>query len=75
MQRTYHHGSDAVGQSVGKRMVQIPAATDLSRKKGRDSSTVKRSAIGVSVAVLRDDHYKLMSVPQKVWHGKKPHWP
>ena len=36
-----------------------PAATDLSRKTG--SSTANRSATGVSVTVLGDDHYKWMS--------------
>ena len=29
--------------------VRIPSATDLSRKRGNDSSTAKRSSIGVSV--------------------------
>ena len=37
-----------------------PAAKDLSRKTGSDSSTVKRSAIGVMSRVLGDDHYKWM---------------
>ena len=38
--------------------VQIPAATDLSRKNLSDSSTAKRSAIGVIARVLEDDDYK-----------------
>ena len=46
-------GGGAVGQSVGptyRRLgVRIPAAKDLSVKTGGDSSTAKRSAIGVSV--------------------------
>ena len=33
----------------GKFGVRIPAATELSRKKGSESSTVKRSLIDVSV--------------------------
>ena len=33
----------------GRLSVRIPAATDLSRKTDSDSSTAKRSAIGVSV--------------------------
>ena len=37
---------------------RIPAAIDLSHLTGGDSSTAKRSAIGVSV--LEDYHYKRM---------------
>ena len=33
----------------GRLGVLIPAATDLSRKKGSDSSTAKRSATGASI--------------------------
>ena len=43
-----------VRRASGRFGVRIPAATDLSRKKtGDDSSTAKRSAIGVSVTGLR----------------------
>ena len=49
----------------GKRKVgvRIPAATDLKLsivKTGSDSSSAERSAIGVSVPSLGDDHYKQM---------------
>ena len=47
----------AVGQIVrlacGRFGVRIPAATDLSRKTGSDSSTAKRSGTGVSVTGSR----------------------
>ena len=41
-------------------------------KTGSDSSIAKRSAIGVSVTVLGDDHYKRMPLSQYVWHAKEP---
>ena len=38
-------------------------------KEGRDSSTAKRSATGVSVMVLEDDHFKrMLSVTVGVAH-------
>ena len=43
----------SVGLASGRLGVRIPTATDLSRKKGSDSSTAKRSAIGVSVTSPR----------------------
>ena len=39
----------SVGPASGRLGVRNPAATDLSRKKGSDRSTAKRSAIGVRV--------------------------
>ena len=39
----------SVRPASGRLGVRIPAATDLSRKKGSDSSTATRSAISVSV--------------------------
>ena len=39
--------------ACGRVGVRIPAATDLSRKRGSDSSTAKRSAAGVRVTGLR----------------------
>ena len=47
-----------VGPESGMLGVKIPAATDLSRKKGMDISAAKRSAIGVSDT--GPDHYKRM---------------
>ena len=51
--KMYGRSSSAVGWSVrpasGRLGVRIPAATDLRRKKGSDSSTAKRSAIVLSV--------------------------
>ena len=47
--------TDRLGGAVGlslvcrKLGVQIPVATDMGSKTGNDSSTAKRSAIGVSV--------------------------
>ena len=45
--RSWRIGLD--GPASGRLGVHIPAATDLNRKTGSDSSTAKRSAIGVSV--------------------------
>ena len=58
-----HLDGGAVGSSVrlaSRRLgVRIPAAKVVV-KTGSDSSTVKRSAISVSVTVLGDDHSKRM---------------
>ena len=47
-----YRGGGEVGYSVGptggRLGVRIKAATDLSRETGSDSSTAKRSALGVS---------------------------
>ena len=63
----------AVGQSVrpasGRLNVRIPVSTDLGRKTGSDSSTAKRSTLGVSVTEMTIING--CPVSQYVWHAKE----
>ena len=61
-----------VRAASGRLGVRIPAATDLSRKKGSDSSTTTRSAISVSVTEMTICIIMGCPVSQQVWHAKEP---
>ena len=56
-----------MGRSVrslsGRLVVRIQSVTDLSRKTGSDSSTAKRSVLGVSSRVLENDHMIINGCP------------